>query len=158
MRYFGTLKPWIWNKIRQQGKFTVNNFYDCLINGRDLILDGTFLDLIVKNKWIHIVIKVYSMYQRNRGFISSISMVQFLKTRFSRCMLYMHNAAIGTDWNIFFGISHCMLMYTNVHITARENNRGILLRLQFLIHAKYNFGNWHPTKFNKLTAMSGVEP
>ena len=27
---------------------------------------------------------------------------EFLKTRFSRCMLYRHNAAIGTDWNLFF--------------------------------------------------------
>ena len=27
---------------------------------------------------------------------------QFLKTRFSRCILYRHNAAIGTDWNLFF--------------------------------------------------------
>ena len=24
------------------------------------------------------------------------------KNRFSRCMLYRHNAAIGTDWNLFF--------------------------------------------------------
>ena len=24
----------------------------------------------------------------------------FLKTRFSRCMLYRHNAAIRTDWNL----------------------------------------------------------
>ena len=22
-------------------------------------------------------------------------------------MLYRHNAAIGTDWNLFFGIKHC---------------------------------------------------
>ena len=26
----------------------------------------------------------------------------FFKTRFSRCMLYRHNAANGTDWNLFF--------------------------------------------------------
>ena len=26
----------------------------------------------------------------------------FLKTRFPRCMLYRHNAAIGTDCNLFF--------------------------------------------------------
>ena len=27
---------------------------------------------------------------------------EFLKNRFSRCMLYRHNAAIGADWNLFF--------------------------------------------------------
>ena len=27
---------------------------------------------------------------------------EFLKTRFSRCMLYRHNAAIGTDLNLVF--------------------------------------------------------
>ena len=34
---------------------------------------------------------------------------EFLKTRFSRCMFYRHNAAIGTDCNLFFGIIHCRI-------------------------------------------------
>ena len=40
---------------------------------------------------------------------------EFLKTRFSRCMLYMHNAAIGIDWNLFFGIIHCRWMSPSPH-------------------------------------------
>ena len=44
----------------------------------------------------------------------------FSKTRFSRWMLYRHNAAIGTDWNLcFFGIIHCLSKQTiyvyNIH-------------------------------------------
>ena len=27
---------------------------------------------------------------------------EFFKTRFSRCKLHSHNAAIGSDWNLFF--------------------------------------------------------
>ena len=32
----------------------------------------------------------------------SILQREFLKTRVSSCMLYRHNAAIGTDWNLVF--------------------------------------------------------
>ena len=38
------------------------------------------------------------------------------RENFSRCMLYRHNAAIGTDWTWFFGIIHCVFVFSNMQI------------------------------------------
>ena len=37
----------------------------------------------------------------------------FLKTIFSSCMLYRHNAAIGTDWNLVFWDNSLYINYSD---------------------------------------------
>ena len=46
---------------------------------------------------------------------------EFLKTRFSRCMLYRHNAAIGTTWNLFF-------WGNSLYLSKENSNLSIFLQ------------------------------
>ena len=43
---------------------------------------------------------------------------RFFKTRFSGCMLYRHNAAIGTNWNLFFWDNS---LYLKVIVTVKSS-------------------------------------
>ena len=60
---------------------------------------------------------LYNIQREFKNFLCSI-LRDFLKIRFSRCMLYRHNAAIGTDWKLVFRnnslyLCVCRILFNN---------------------------------------------
>ena len=70
-----------------------------------------------------------------------LSTERFLKTRFSRCMLYRHNTAIGADWNLFFWDNSLYFLLLQI----------ILCKIRLIIWLKWNkwFINTHGVCMNK---------